>query len=82
MKGKEPTTLDDLSTLQPSLAAGLKKLLEYKETYDGEIQSVFDMRFEVHIIPFLYTTAAHSDSFTNIAMVVPIILLDFVRGVR
>jgi hypothetical protein len=47
MKGKEPTTLADLYALQPSLAAGLQKLLDYRESSEGEIQTVFGMRFEV-----------------------------------
>lgn len=50
MKGKEAPTLEDLASLQPSLAAGLQKLLDHTESSPGEIESVYDLRFEVTYI--------------------------------
>ena len=47
LKGKDAVNLLDLHALQPSLAIGLQKLLDYKEESDGEIEAVFDMRFEI-----------------------------------
>ncbi|CAM9721303.1 unnamed protein product [Ectocarpus fasciculatus] len=47
MKGKEAPTLEDLASLQPSLAAGLQKLLDHTESSPGEIESVYDLRFEI-----------------------------------
>lgn len=47
MKGKDVPTLQDLASLQPSLAAGLQKLLDFKEQVENEIQALFDLRFEV-----------------------------------
>ena len=47
LKNKEETDIEDLRSLQPSLAAGLQKLLDFQESVPGEIEQVFDLRFEI-----------------------------------
>ncbi len=47
LKNQNNLTLNDLRSLQPSLTDGLQKLLDYKESFEGEIETVFDLRFEV-----------------------------------
>lgn len=72
MKGKELPSLQDLASLQPSLAAGLQKLLDYKEQSANEIQAVFDMRFEVSIYKLDIKDCKENSKISSI---------DIVRGV-
>lgn len=47
LKNKEPTTLEDLKTVEPSVYSGLQKLLDFEESSPGDVERVFDLRFEL-----------------------------------
>ncbi len=47
LKNKEPTTLEDLKTVEPSVYSGLQKLLDFQESSPGDVERIFDLRFEL-----------------------------------